>query len=272
MVQGSPAMSPYAAWLITDILSDGPSRFPGFGPATTMTTQFPSIFKTGTANQFQHIWALGASPRHTVGIWMGNFSGETVIGRTGSSIPARIASDLLSALEAREPPGLAHAFPPMPASEQLLEARICPLSGMAATSACPGTVTEWLSPQTRLDPCTWHRHGDPSPATEFPPEYGSWLAERFRQGTVARPASGRSRIRLPVSGSVFHFNRALPPEAQAIRLEVSGFAPGSLVFADGVLQGSLNHSGVFALPLRRGLQRIEVEDESDYDVVEITVY
>jgi penicillin-binding protein 1C len=99
-VQATPSvMSPYAAWTIADILSDRSSRFVGFGPAPTLATPFESMFKTGTANQFQHIWALGATKRFTVGVWMGNFSGETIIGSTGSSIPARIAAKLLGVLE-----------------------------------------------------------------------------------------------------------------------------------------------------------------------------
>jgi len=263
------AMSETAAWLVTDILADAPSRFLGFGFAPTMATGFPSIFKTGTANQFQHIWALGASPRHTVGVWMGNFSGETVIGRTGSSIPARVAADLLAALEGSRPPA-ATGFPPPP--DILREARICPLSGMAATPACAGAVCEWLFADAPPAPCTWHRAvgGIPQPA-EFPPEYRAWLAERFRHGTVSAASVGEARIRLPVPGSVFHFSPALPPDSQAIRVETVGFAPGALVFADGVLYGALNHAGVFVLPLFPGLRLIEVEDDGQRDAVEIAV-
>ncbi|MCL2190897.1 MAG: penicillin-binding protein 1C [Treponema sp.] len=277
--QSRAVMSEYVSWLVTDILADGPSRFLGFGQAQTMATAFPSMFKTGTANQFQHIWALGASPRYTVGVWMGNFSGETVIGRTGSSIPARIASDLLYALEARRlesPGGTTARFPRAPDTGNLREARICSLSGMAASPACPGVVHEWLLAGTPLGSCTWHLRrqvqgespewsGD---APEFPPEFRAWLAERFRRGTVA---AGDSRIRLPVSGSVFHFNPSLPPEFQAIRVETSGFDPGALVYANGVLQGSVNYAGVFALPLRRGTHRIVVDDGAGYDAVEISV-
>ncbi|HEY9594348.1 MAG TPA: transglycosylase domain-containing protein, partial [Spirochaetia bacterium] len=78
---GERIVSPYTAAEICHILSDQPSRFLGFGQARVMNTPFAAMFKTGTANQFQHVWALGATPGHTVGIWMGNFSGETIIGR-----------------------------------------------------------------------------------------------------------------------------------------------------------------------------------------------
>jgi len=51
----------------------------------------------------------------------------------------------------------------------------------------------------------------------------------------------------------------------------AGFEPGAFVYANDVLQGSLNHAGVFALPLRRGRQRILVEDGNSTNEVGIEV-
>ncbi|MDR3174090.1 MAG: transglycosylase domain-containing protein, partial [Treponema sp.] len=202
---GEPVMSPYAAALIADILSDRASRFVGFGPAPALATEFESMFKTGTANQFQHIWALGAAKRFTVGVWMGNFSGETVVGRTGSSIPARIAADLLGALEESAGPAASGGNNSLAGlAEQL---RICALSGMAATPACPGTLAEWI-PRDRIpSPCTWHGAGP----VRYPPEYQAWLAEQFRPGVVEQRGPGL--IRIPVPGSVYYLDPSLPEEA-----------------------------------------------------------
>jgi len=263
-----PLMSPYAAWIIADILSDKASRFVGFGPAPTLATPFAAMFKTGTANQFQHIWALGATKRFTVGVWMGNFSGETVIGSTGSSIPARIAARLLAAMEQQAGPvqgkadnagsaetkGNFSANPAGPPPPGTVEVRICALSGMAAGPYCTGLVREWVRSDHVPPPCTWHQ-----PAGLFyPPEYRSWLAERFRSGAVRNEGNGR--IRIPVSGSVFYMDPSLPPDAQALRIETSGFGQDALVYADGVLAGSLNYAGVFALPLSPGSHTVLVED------------
>ena len=262
-------ISPYSANIITDILSDRASRYIGFGPAASFETGFPSMFKTGTANQFQHIWALGASARFTVGVWMGNFSGETVIGRTGSSIPARIASDLLKALQSQD-----HAFSGQSVNfpivtDNVSEIEVCALSGMAAGGFCPGTAKELLPSEKLPALCNWHRR--PAAEPVFPPEYQAWLAERFRLGRVSEESTGGAYIRLPVSGSVFYYNPALPPEAQAIRVETAGFNQGALVFANEVLQGSINYAGVFTFQLRRGIHRIMVEDENYSDTVEIEV-
>jgi penicillin-binding protein 1C len=223
------------------------------------------MFKTGTANQFQHIWALGATASHTVGVWMGNFSGETVIGRTGSSIPARIAADVLRALEQsggnNEQRGFLQLSADMAAlSGNVTGHHICTLSGMAASPACPGITQEWLLREITPAPCTWHRGN----TTTYPPEYRTWLAERFRQGQARQAAAqgSNARIRLPVSGSVFYLDPSLPPTAQAIRIETAGFNPDALVYVNDVLQGSINHAGIFTLPLRRGSHRIMVEDEN----------
>jgi penicillin-binding protein 1C len=279
-------MSPRAAWLVADILSDRRSRFTGFGPAPVLATSFPAMFKTGTANQYQHIWALGATRRYTVGVWMGNFSGETVVGRTGSSIPARIAAELLSFLESREDANsnTVDEYVGGPPPADLVEAELCALSGMLAGPFCPGTLREWLpgpengaggqrasAPAGRfaaartaaLRTCDWHRGGGArSPMeTVYPPEYQSWLVERFYTGRAASRSSTGAYIRIPAEGAVFYLDPAAPAGSQGLRVETAGFGAEARVYADGVLQGTLNRAGVFVLPLTRGAHEILVEDD-----------
>ncbi|GHU66922.1 penicillin-binding protein 1C [Spirochaetia bacterium] len=265
-----PIMSAYAAWTIADILSDRSSRFIGFGPAPTLATPFASMFKTGTANQYQHIWALGATKRFTVGVWMGNFSGETVVGRTGSSIPARIASHILAAMEQSSAPDTVSSVPggenlsgPVPSTAAKVQ--ICALSGMPAGPYCTGLSHEWLERNKIPGVCTWHTQA----GLFYPPEYQSWLAERFRSGRVHQEGSGS--IRMPVSGAVFYADPALPVDAQALRIETSGFSSGAFVYLDGTLQGGLNFAGVYALPLYKGRHTVTVEDENGAASVEFEV-
>jgi hypothetical protein len=67
---------------------------------------------------------------------------------------------------------------------------------------------------------------------------------------------------MPVSGSVFYADPALPAEAQALRIETAGFGSGAYVYLDGALQGGLNFAGVYALPLYKGRHTVTVEDEN----------
>ena len=258
---GQPLMSEFAAWIITDILSDRPSRLMGFGPAPVFVTPFESMFKTGTANQFQHIWALGATSRFTVGVWMGNFCGETVVGTTGSAIPAGIASRLLAVMEYSAGFNTAsfsnchfeNLAGPLP--HGAVEQQICTLSGLAAGPYCTGRTREWIF--NDIKPlCSWHS----TDGLFFPVEYQTWLAQRFRFDITRQEGNGR--IRTPVANSVHFFNPSIPPEAQALRVETTGFNAGALVYANGILKGSLNHAGVFAMPLFRGLHTIEIEDHN----------
>ena len=85
--------------IIASFLSEKSARALGFGYYQTFETEYQSVFKTGTSNQYQNITALGATPRYAVGVWMGNFSGETVVGKTGSSLPAWVAKNILDFLE-----------------------------------------------------------------------------------------------------------------------------------------------------------------------------
>ena len=68
LAEGKSVYSKDSARLICSILSDPSSRATGFGYATVFQTPFPSIFKTGTANQYQNITALAATPLYTVGV------------------------------------------------------------------------------------------------------------------------------------------------------------------------------------------------------------
>ena len=261
------AMSPYAAWMISDILSDRSSRFTGFGPDSAMSTPFSAMFKTGTANQFQHIWALGATRRFTVGVWMGNPTGETVVGTTGSSVPARLAAELLGVLESAvvqelsAGPSLAFVGGPIPPDTH--EVEVCSLSGKTATPYCSGTLTERFPKGNLPPPCDWHVPGGSGGggALRYPAEYRSYLSSRSRFGETS---SGSHSIRRPAEGSVFYIDPSIPAESQALRVEAVGFSPESLVLLNGVPVGVLDFAGLAFLPLSRGRWTLRVEDPLGY--------
>ncbi len=91
-------ISQSVAWMICDILSDPAERVVGFGMNDPFAGYPRAAVKTGTSSRNEHIWAIASSAEYTVGVWLGNFSGKTVIGRTGSSVPAGIALELLETL------------------------------------------------------------------------------------------------------------------------------------------------------------------------------
>ena len=235
------------ARIICDMLSDRDARAMGFGYTQTFITPFPSMFKTGTANQYQNITALGATPQYTVGVWMGNFSGETVVGKTGSSVPAKIAHDLLVRLQGRS--GKAFAQP-----AQYRKERVCALSGMKQGAFCPGTVREYVAVGDELAECDWHTaHG-----TAYPPEYAAWFRLKDRSGSVdARDAP--LAIVSPRSGSRFYYDESVPPDRQNIAVEaVGGSADTAAFLVDGQPFVQAARPFVAHVPLVRGVHTVTV--------------
>jgi penicillin-binding protein 1C len=83
-----PVFSKQAVFLITDILSDREARSLTFGLENVLATRFRSAVKTGTSKDMRDNWCVGYSDRYTVGVWVGNFSGEpmwNVSGVTGAA-------------------------------------------------------------------------------------------------------------------------------------------------------------------------------------------
>ena len=76
------------AFLISDILSDREARSLTFGLENVLATRFWTAVKTGTSKDMRDNWCVGYSRQYTVGVWVGNFSGEpmwNVSGMTGAA-------------------------------------------------------------------------------------------------------------------------------------------------------------------------------------------
>jgi penicillin-binding protein 1C len=83
-----PVFSKAIAFIISDILSDREARTVTFGLESPLSTRFWSAVKTGTSMDMRDNWCVGYSTRYTVGVWVGNFSGEpmwNVSGMTGAA-------------------------------------------------------------------------------------------------------------------------------------------------------------------------------------------
>lgn len=197
--------------LISDILSDKDSRALGFGYSAVFEPGFSAMFKTGTANQYQNITALGATPLFTVGVWMGNFDGDTVQGKTGSSIPAAIVKDLLIFLQGKDDVKFSEP-------NQWQQVDICSLSGKIPTIHCKNVIKEFVpsSEDFYTDYCTWHTEN----GTQYPELYRSWLGLKNRSGETFSEGNELT-ILTPRNGSVFFYDpRAV--SNQKIKVEAIG--------------------------------------------------
>lgn len=105
--QAVRVMSPAAAFVIGDVLADRASRSVTFGLESVLATRAWSAVKTGTSKEMRDNWCVGFSRRYTVGVWVGNASGEPmhdVSGLSGAAPVWRALMDLLHADDASLPP------------------------------------------------------------------------------------------------------------------------------------------------------------------------
>ncbi len=245
------------ARIICDFLSDSSARTLGFGNASVFRTDYPSIFKTGTSNQYQNIIALGATTQVTVGVWMGNFAGETVIRETGSSIPANIVRDVLDELSRKYTPGKFNL------PETYSKVPVCAISGMFPSDVCTSVREEFVEKsrlaQWRHNTCTWHVNRGGKTVLNYPSEYQHWASSKNYAGEIVTGTTAL-RIDYPRNNSVFVYDSSLPDSVQLLRILASGGQNETAVlWLDGNLVGTCR--GVFSwnVPLSRGSHTLTVE-------------
>ena len=110
---GRRVLSPRAAFIVFDILSDRESRSRTFSLESPLSTRFWTAVKTGTSKDMRDNWCVGFSERYTVGVWAGNFSGEPMWNVSGISGAAPVWVEIMNRLhrnssssEPKPPPGV----------------------------------------------------------------------------------------------------------------------------------------------------------------------
>jgi len=90
--------STLAAFQVSGILSDRESRSVTFGLENPLATRFWSAVKTGTSKEMRDNWAVGYSRRYTVGVWVGNVTGEPMRNVSGVTGAAPVWLDVMMRL------------------------------------------------------------------------------------------------------------------------------------------------------------------------------
>lgn len=261
--RGKRVFSPYAAGIIRDILSDQASRFTGFAGGRLFERNYSAMFKTGTANQFQELWAFGATPTLTAGIWMGSFTGNTATGRATASLPAKVLVQVLDRGADRQ-----DRFDPVPESRKL---RICSVSGGLATPSCPDTLEEWFRLGSRSpEACTVHAHLDEGPASSRTgtAKPGQFMETGGTPGAVRENSSPSLRFARPRPGAIYYYDDSIPASEQAVGVVLEGFiSPAARIEIESPEASGIpasvrpDQQGKITLPLVRGSYTLRVRDK-----------
>ncbi len=96
--------------------------------------QRPIAWKTGTSYGSRDAWAIGTSPQWTIGVWVGNFTGEGNANLSGARCAGPLLFDCFNALPHK--PGKTWFEEPV---NQFTSCEICRHTGFMAAENCPDT-------------------------------------------------------------------------------------------------------------------------------------
>ena len=134
-------VDPEYAYLITNMLSDNPARWPAFGANNVLELDRPAAVKTGTTNDYKDNWTIGFTPDVVTAVWIGNTDSSPMKKVTGITGAAPVWNQLMSYF-LKDKPVQAFTRPP-----GLVEKAVCATTGLLPTKYCP-TVTELFVPGT----------------------------------------------------------------------------------------------------------------------------
>lgn len=135
-------LSPTAARLVTQFLSDPQARLPAFPRYGSTEYPFPVALKTGTSQGYRDAWTMAWSQDYIVGAWMGRADAGTMAQISGSRGAARLAQAVLLQLHARTADALEGGAFPAPQGYEPVP--LCAQTGAPDDGHCGPTLVEYL--------------------------------------------------------------------------------------------------------------------------------
>ncbi|NRF69206.1 penicillin-binding protein 1C [Aquincola sp. S2] len=194
------------AFQVGDILADAGARATTFGLDSALVTRGFAAVKTGTSKDMRDNWCIGFTDRYTVGVWVGNASGDAMHHVSGTQGAAPVWRALVQQLHAQQP---SRAPPPPPGLER---------RAIHFDNQLEAPRDEWFlqgSGETLADargrvPISEHARG-----RVHPNEHARGRLRVGEQLAQKRP----SGISSPRDGSVFALDPDMPAPVQRIRFE-----------------------------------------------------
>ena len=251
-----------AAYIISEILSE--LQRPDFPSSWEFSPNIPKVaWKTGTSYGRKDAWSVGYNTEYTVGVWVGNFSGEPSPDLVGADAAAPILFEIFQAIGSGKRAGW------FVQPQDVAVREVCSISGMPPNEFCPGTIHEFYIPQVSpIRPCNVHEQILVDSATSYrlcrfcspgknfihktyenwPPKLATWLARSGKEMTPIPEhnpecsgtyAGDRPVIISPNPDASYIIRSHLPLSLQGIALEASAAAGTREIywFVDGELYG-----------------------------------
>ncbi len=187
-----------AAFQVSNILADRESRSVTFGLENPLATRFWTAVKTGTSKEMRDNWAVGYSRRYTVGVWVGNVTGEPMRNVSGVTGAAPVWLEVMARLHEKTP----SEAPAPPA----------------------GVVRREIVFAREVEPVRreWFSDGTEPAATDH------------REGALT---AVQARIVAPVGGTILALDPDIPAGRQRVPFEARDVMPGQRWLLDGAVLG-----------------------------------
>jgi len=141
-------VSPASAYMINQILTQ--LKRPDLPYNADNSRNLPKIaWKTGTSYGRKDAWSIGYNKKYTVGVWVGNFSGEGVPELNGTDSATPLLFDIFNTIDYNRPESW--FAPPAKFSERA----VCKESGLPLNTFCSDQIIDAFIPGvSRVTKCT----------------------------------------------------------------------------------------------------------------------
>lgn len=144
-------LSKEAAWMTTSILSEIQRPDLPFNYASSLN--LPKVaWKTGTSYGRRDAWSIGYNQHYTIGVWIGNFSGEGVPELNGADIATPLLFRLFNALDYQQNSG------EIIAPNGVQKRWVCPESGLLPGPLCSEATQDYFIPGISSAKACEHLH------------------------------------------------------------------------------------------------------------------
>lgn len=283
-------ISPGACYLTLDIMQDV-SRPGAEYYWHQYENQWPLAWKTGTSFGNRDAWAIGISPEWTIGVWVGNFTGEGNPALSGAASAGPILFDIFNSL----PKDTEKNWFALPL--QLTRVSICKESGFLATENCPHKTDVWAPMNMKpLKFCPYHKkrflndaetftvcshcweegHYHKKSMLEYSPVVAKFLRKRGQIVPKLLPHNPQcDRIRqdktieiiYPTRGSVIYIPKDMGGIKQKVTIKIANRNRQSRIFwyLDSVYLGTTEDKDDMSLDIIKGRHKLYITDEFGND-------
>ena len=134
-----PIISKEAAFMLTEILTQ--LERPDLPSAWQSTKNLPEIaWKTGTSYGRKDAWSIGFNNKYTIGVWVGNFSGEGVAELTGAGMASPLLFKLFKVIDKTSSKNWLRA------AKDLKFRLVCPETGLPPSEQCQQQIFDYFIP------------------------------------------------------------------------------------------------------------------------------